>query len=399
MIALDGIRVLDLTQIMAGPFSAMLLADLGAEVIKIERPQGGDDSRRMGAPTASGESLSFMAVNRNKFGMAIDIRTHEGQDILKRLVRTADVLIENFRPGTMARLGLSYNDLCQVRPDIIYCSISGFGQTGPDAQRGGFDLVAQAMSGIISVTGTPDHPAKAGVPIADLNAGVLASHAILAAIICRMRTGEGQLIDTSLLEGALAYTIWESNEYWATGRPPIGVGTAHRNSAPYQTFPTRDGWIAVGAANQRNWERLATVMDRIDLMQDARFATNVLRLENLPPLVDALTATFQTRTTAEWLKILENAGVPAGPVLNMEQVYQYPQVQARQMELIIEHPKAGPVHAIGMPVKYSKSPGQVFRPAPILGQHTFQILQAIGYDQKTCEAWENQGIILDAHWA
>jgi crotonobetainyl-CoA:carnitine CoA-transferase CaiB-like acyl-CoA transferase len=395
--ALEGIRVLDLTQIMAGPFCTMLLADLGAEVIKIENPRGGDDSRRMAPPYYNGESAAFMAMNRNKYGIAVDIRTPPGQEVLWRLIASADVLVENFRPGTMARLGFGFEEVHARYPALVYCSISGFGQTGPYRERGGFDLVAQAMSGVLSVTGTPEEPAKVGVPISDLNAGLYASHAILAALLWRGRTGDGQYIDTSLLEGALAYTIWESNEYWATGIAPQRLGTAHRLSAPYQVFATADGWIAIGAANQRNWEALARALNRPDLLQNPAFATNAGRMANLPQLVETLTATFKTRATQDWLQALEEAGVPSGPVLTLDQVYQHPQVQARAMDIQVEHPIAGRVHAIGFPVKYSMTPGQIYRPAPVLGQHTFAILESLGYSPEQCCQFETGGIVLDAH--
>jgi crotonobetainyl-CoA:carnitine CoA-transferase CaiB-like acyl-CoA transferase len=395
--ALEGIRVLDLTQIMAGPFCAMLLADLGAEVIKIEKPQGGDDSRRMAPPYYNGESAAFIAMNRNKYGLALDIRAPAGKEILWRLIATADVLIENFRPGTLARLGFGFAEVHERYPALIYCSISGFGQTGPDSERGGFDLVTQAMSGVLSVTGTPQEPAKVGVPISDLNAGLYASHAILAALLYRARSGEGQYIDTSLFEAALAYTIWESNEYWATGVAPQRLGTAHRLSAPYQVFSTANGWIAIGAANQRNWERLVHALERPDLLADPRFADNSGRMANLAVLVETLTETFQTRTTEEWWPLLEAAGVPCGPVLSLDQVYQYPQTRARNMDLQIEHPVAGRVHAIGFPVKYSTTPGQMYRPAPVLGQHSFAILQELGMSAQECRQLEADGVILDAH--
>jgi crotonobetainyl-CoA:carnitine CoA-transferase CaiB-like acyl-CoA transferase len=395
--ALEGIRVLDLTQIMAGPFCAMLLADLGAEVIKIEKPQGGDDSRRMAPPYYNGESAAFIAMNRNKYGLALDIRAPAGKEILWRLIATADVLIENFRPGTLARLGFGFAEVHERYPALIYCSISGFGQTGPDSERGGFDLVTQAMSGVLSVTGTPQEPAKVGVPISDLNAGLYASHAILAALLYRARSGEGQYIDTSLFEAALAYTIWESNEYWATGVAPQRLGTAHRLSAPYQVFSTANGWIAIGAANQRNWERLVHALERPDLLADPRFADNSGRMANLAVLVETLTETFKTRTTEEWWPLLEAAGVPCGPVLSLDQVYQYPQTRARNMDLQIEHPVAGRVHAIGFPVKYSTTPGQMYRPAPVLGQHSFAILQELGMSAQECRQLEADGVILDAH--
>jgi len=395
--ALEGIRVLDLTQIMAGPFCTMLLADLGAEVIKIENPRGGDDSRRMAPPSYNGESAAFMAMNRNKYGIAVDIRTPGGKEILWRLIESADVLVENFRPGTMARLGFGFEEVHARYPALVYCSISGFGQTGPYRERGGFDLVAQAMSGVLSVTGSPQEPAKVGVPISDLNAGLYASHAILASLLSRARTGEGQYIDTSLFEAAMAYTLWESNEYWATGTDPQRLGTAHRLAAPYQVFATASGWIAIGAANQRNWELLARAMDRADLLQDASFASNADRRANLARLVETLTATLKTRTTEEWLQIFDEAGVPGGPVLTLSEVYQHPQVQARAMDMEIQHPIAGAVHAIGFPVKYSSTPGQMYRPAPVLGQHTLAILESLGYSSEQSRQLESAGIILDAH--
>ncbi len=394
--ALEGIRVLDLTQIMAGPFCTMLLADLGAEVIKIENPRGGDDSRRMAPPYYNGEAASFIAVNRNKYGIAVDIRTPAGKEVLWRLIATVDVLVENFRPGTMTRLGFGYEQVHARYPALVYCSISGFGHTGPERDQGGFDLVAQAMSGILSVTGSPEEPAKVGVPISDLNAGLFASHAILAALLARSRTGEGQFVETSLLEAALAYTIWESNEYWASGSAPQRLGTAHRLAAPYQVFATADGWIAIGAANQRNWERLVQAMDRSDLLHNPLFVTNSDRMEHLPALVDTLTQTLKTRTTEAWLQLLKQAEVPAGPVLTLDQVYQHPQVCARNMAIEIEHPLAGRVHAIGFPVKYSSTPGQMYRPAPMLGQHTFQILESLGMSAQECSQLEAEGVILDA---
>jgi crotonobetainyl-CoA:carnitine CoA-transferase CaiB-like acyl-CoA transferase len=395
--ALEGIRVLELSQIMAGPFCGLLLADLGAEVIKIENPRGGDDSRRMAPPYYNGESAAFMAMNRNKYGLALDIRTPAGKEILWRLIDTADVLIENFRPGTLVRLGFGYEAVHARYPALIYCSLSGFGHTGPYRDRGGFDLVTQAMSGLISVTGTTEEPAKVGVPISDLNAGLFASHAILAALFYRTRTGEGQYIDTSLFEAALAYTFWESNEYWATGASPRGLGTAHRLSAPYQAFPTADGWIAIGAANQRNWERLVQAIGRADLLQEPLFATNSERMAHLEALVDTLTETLKTRTTEEWLQALEAAEVPCGPVLTLEQVYRHPQVQARNMDVEVEHPVAGRIHAIGFPVKYSTTPAQMYRPAPVLGQHTFAILEALGMNAEQCQQLEADGVVRDAH--
>lgn len=395
--ALEGIRVLDLTQIMAGPFCTMLLADLGAEVIKIENPRGGDDSRRMAPPFYHGESAAFMAMNRNKYGIAIDIRTAPGKQVLWRLIEKADVLVENFRPGTLTRLGFGFEEVHARYPGLVYCSISGFGHTGPYREHGGFDLVAQAMSGVLSITGSPEELAKVGVPISDLNAGLYASHAILAALLARARIGEGQYIDTSLFEAALAYTLWESNEYWATGTAPQRLGTAHRLSAPYQVFATANGRIALGAANQRNWEHLVQALDRVDLLHNPRFATNADRMANREELVETLTETLSTRTTEEWVRVFDNAGVPCGPVLTLDEVYQHPQVKARHMDLEVQHPVAGRIHTIGFPVKYSSTPGQMYRPAPALGQHTFATLGSLGYSAEQCCQLEAEGVILDAH--
>ncbi len=395
--ALEGIRVLDLTQIMAGPFCTMLLADLGAEVIKIENPRGGDDSRRMAPPYYQSEPASFIAMNRNKYGIAVDIRTEPGKQILWRLIERADVLVENFRPGTMARLGFSFEAVHAKYPALVYCSISGFGQTGPYRERGGFDLVAQAMSGVLSVTGSPEEPAKVGVPISDLNAGLYASHAILAALLSRVRTGDGQYIDTSLFEGALAYTFWESNEYWATGTAPKRLGTAHRLSAPYQVFVTANGWIAIGSANQRNWELLARALERPDLLDNPHFASNAERMAHIAELVEALTAVLKTRPTKEWLKVFEEVGVPCGPVLTLDEVYRNPQVKAREMDIEVQHPTAGRIHTIGFPVKYSKTPGQMYRPAPVLGQHTLAVLESLGYSTEERQQLEADRVVHDAH--
>lgn len=329
--------------------------------------------------------------------MAVDIRTPAGKQVLWQLIETADVLVENFRPGTMTRLGFGFEEVHARYPKLVYCSISGFGQTGPYRERGGFDLVAQAMSGVLSVTGSPEEPAKVGVPMSDLNAGLYASHAILASLLSRVRTGEGQYIDTSLFEAALAYTFWESNEYWATGIAPQRLGTSHRLSAPYQVFATEDTWIAIGAANQRNWELLVKAINRVDLLQNADFATNADRMKNLSQLVTTLTATLKTRTTEEWLQILDKAAVPCGPVLSLDEVYQHPQVKARAMDMEVQHPIAGTIYAIGFPVKYSSTPGHMYRPAPVLGQHTFAMLESLGYSPEQCLQLETDEVILDPH--
>jgi crotonobetainyl-CoA:carnitine CoA-transferase CaiB-like acyl-CoA transferase len=377
-LALDGMRVLEITQVMSGPFCGLLLADLGADVIKVEKPAG-DDSRRMAPPTINGESAAFMAINRNKRGLGLNLKAEEGRDVFRKLAAKSDVLIENFRPGTMEDLSLGYDDLSPLSPALIYCSISGFGQTGPYRERGGFDLVAQAMSGLMSITGHLDQaPVKVGVPIADLNAGIYACYAILAAYIHRLKTGQGQRIDTSLLEAGLAYTFWESAIYFATGVSPPPMGSAHRLSAPYQALRAADGYLTLGAANQRTWEKFCAVIGRQDLLADPRFATNADRTRHQRELAELLEVVFATKSVAAWLADLERAGVPAGPVYNIEQVYRDPQVQAREMVVDLEHPVAGKTKAIGIPVKLSETPGRIRRPAPTLGQHTDEILRELG---------------------
>ena len=380
--ALDGLRVLDVSQVMAGPFCCLLLGDMGAEVIKIEKPNGGDDSRRFGPPFINGESAAFMAMNRNKRSLALDLKQPAGQKILRQLAARADVLVENFRPGTLEALGLGYSDLSQDHPELIYCSISGYGQTGPYRERGGFDLVAQGVSGLMSITGHPGQaPVKVGVPLADLNAGMYATYGVLSAYIHRLRTGQGQHVDTSLLEGGLAYTVWESAIYFATGMVPPPMGSAHRMAAPYQAFRTADGYLTIGAANQANWEKLCTMLHRADLLTDPRFRDNPSRTQRAAELAQELETIFITRSTAEWLSILETTGMPIGPVNDMAAAYADPQVLARDMVVEIEHPIAGRVKNIGVPVKLSETPGQIRRPAPTLGQHTNEILDEIGLTQ------------------
>jgi len=394
--ALDGMRVLDATQIMSGPYCGMLLADMGADVIKIEKPNGGDDSRRFG-PFVKGESTGFMAVNRNKRGLVLNLKSEAGREVFRKLAEKADVVLENFRPGTMQGLGLGYEQLRAVNPGLIYCSISGFGQTGPYAGRGGFDLVAQGMSGVMSVTGEAGGgPVKVGVPMADLNAGMHAAYGILCAYIHRLKTGEGQLIDTSLLEASLAYTFWESNIFFVTGQSAVPMGSAHRLSAPYQAFPTADSYVNIGAANQANWEKLCQVLERSDLIAEARFATTDKRMAHYQELAATISEITRSRPAQYWLTELEKAGVPAGPVYTMAEVYADPQIQARQMMLEVEHPVAGKVKQIGFPVKFSVTPGQLSRPAPIQGQHTHEILLEFGWSEAEIDQMRASGAIFEA---
>jgi formyl-CoA transferase len=369
MSALEGVRVIELTQIMAGPYCGQVLADMGADVIKVEPPETGDTTRR-----SMGES-AFRAVNRNKRSIALDLKDPADQATLLRLVETADVLLENYRPGVAKKLGADYPTLREVNPRLIYASISGFGQTGPYAQRPGFDLIAQGMSGVMSVTGEPGgNPVKAGVPVSDLCAGMFCAIGILSALHARERTGEGQQIDTSLWEGAMALTVWETAELWSTGNVPQPLGSAHRLSAPYQALRTRDGYVTVGGNTDRLYGRLCEALGRPDLIEDPRFVSNTERMANRPVLVAELESALRERDTAEWVEALLEAGVPAGPLHDVKQVVEDPHTAAREMVVEMEHPEAGTVYGLGIPVKLSATPGRIRRPAPMLGEHTDEVL-------------------------
>jgi crotonobetainyl-CoA:carnitine CoA-transferase CaiB-like acyl-CoA transferase len=378
---LSGLKVIDLSHVMAGPTCAMLLADMGADVIKVEKIPGGDDAHRMVPPSIDGESAAFLVMNRNKRGIALDLKTEAGSRALSRLLEGADVLIENYRRGTMERMGFGYDALRASNPRLIYCSISGFGRTGPYADRGGFDLVAQGMSGLMSITGEGPGcpPMKSGAPVTDITAGILACVGILAALHSRASSGRGQMVDTSLFEAGIIQTYWQSAICFATGQAPGPMGTGHPLNAPYQAFAVADGWITVGAANQGNWLRLLEALEAPDLGDDVRFATNAERMRNLPALQAKLTPLFKRRSSAEWLRRLEEAGVPAGPVLDVNQMHADPQALARKMIVETTHPTAGQVRAIGLAIKFSETPGGVRRAAPVFGQHTREVLRDHGY--------------------
>src|ERR1700730_13894288 len=392
---LSGLKVIDLSHVMAGPTCAMLLADMGADVIKVEKIPGGDDARRMAPPTIAGESAAFLMMNRNKRGIALDLKTKAGRAVLSRLLQDADVLIENYRRGTMERMGFGYLALRASNPRLIYCSISGFGRTGPYADRGGFDLVAQGMTGLMSITGEgPGRPPmKAGAPVTDITAGILACVGVLAALHSRASSGQGQMVDTSLFEAGITHTYWHSAICFATGQAPGPMGSAHPLNAPYQAFPASDGWITVGAANQENWLRLLEALGAPELRDDPRFTNNAQRMRNLSALTETLSPLFQRRTVAEWLRRLEESGVPAGPVLDIAKMHDDPQALAREMIVETTHPTAGKVKAIGLPIKFSDTPGGVRKAAPILGQHTQEVLLEHGFSDAEIDQMAAQGAI------
>jgi crotonobetainyl-CoA:carnitine CoA-transferase CaiB-like acyl-CoA transferase len=395
--ALAGIKVIELAQIMAGPTCGMLLADMGADVIKVEKLPGGDDTRSYTEPSIRGESAAFMILNRNKRGIAVNLKKPGGLEVVKRLLADADVVTENYRKGTLEKLGLGYDVLEKLNPRLIYCAVSGYGRTGPYADKGGFDLIAQGFAGIMSITGEPGGPpAKSGTSIADINAGILAALGIVSALVSRATTGRGQMVETSLMEAAIQQTYWQSAIFFATGQNPGPTGSAHILTAPYQAFPTKDGWINVGGANQSNWERIVKVIGRPELAEDARFRTNGDRMKNLAALTPLIAERLRSRLSAEWILDFEAVGVPAGPVNKIGEMLGDPQVAARAMVLEVDHPRAGRVKTLGTPIKFSATPGEVTRAAPVLGEHTREVLEGLGYAPAEIDRLRDEGAVLVA---
>lgn len=395
---LTHLKVLELAHVMAGPVCGLMLADMGADVIKVERMPHGDDSRRMAPELLGGESVAYLMMNRNKRGIALDLKTGGGRDVLKRLVADTDILIENFRTGTMDGLGLGYDVLKVINPRLIYAAVTGFGRTGPLAMSGGFDLVAQGMSGLMSITGEGSGrpPVKVGAPVCDITAGFLLTMGVLAAVSARERTGQGQLVDTSLFEAGIALTYWQSALTFATGIDPQPIGSAHPLTAPYQAFQCADGWINVGAANDTNWRRLAQALDRSVWLDDARFQTTQTRIQHRSALEALLTERFITATQADWLGKLDAMGIPAGPVLTISEMHAHPQTAARGMTPMVDHPVAGPMRTLGLPVKFSATPGAVLTSAPALGADTHEVLRAHGFSADEIGALAQAGAILTA---
>jgi crotonobetainyl-CoA:carnitine CoA-transferase CaiB-like acyl-CoA transferase len=385
---LEGVRVVDLSQVMAGPFCTMLLGDLGADVIKVEPPDG-DLSRGMGGrrlQMTGKDKAPFLALNRNKRSVVLDLKEPEGRDRLTNLLREADVMVESFRPGVADRLGIGYAHVSAVNPRLVYASISGFGQSGPWADRPGFDLIAQAMSGVMSVTGSAEaEPVKCGVPISDLAAGLYAVVGIQAALLARARLGKGQRVETSLFEAALGLSVWEATEYWATGEAPQPMGSSHRLSAPYQAFRAHDGFLTIAALTTSHWERLCNVLDKPGLATDPLYATNADRLANLETLSAEIERALASDSVDGWVGRLLAQGIPCGPILNYAQVFAAPHTAARDMVEVIEHPVEGPVSTLGIPVKLGDTPGTIRRAPPLLGQHTESVVAALSSGRS---AWE-----------
>ena len=391
---LAGMRVLELAQIMAGPTCGMMLADMGADVIKVEKLPGGDDSRGYQEPRINGISAPFLILNRNKRGIAVNLKHPHGREILLRMVKDADVLTENYRLGALDKLGLSYDVLAQVNPGLIYCAVSGYGRDGPLADKGGFDLIAQGFAGLMSVTGEPGRPpVKTGNPVADINAGILAVAGIAAAYVHKLKTGKGQIVDTSLFEAALQQMYWHAAIHFATGESPGPTGSAHLLAAPYQAFRASDGWINIGGANQANWERITDVLGHPEWRGDPRFATNSARMRHLGALTAAMDAVLAAKTKAEWIEAFDAAGVPIGPVHTIGEALAHPQTLARAMVIDLVHPEAGATKALGCPIHFSATPTQITRSAPLLGEHTREVLREYGYDDAAIDAFMSDGVI------
>ncbi|MCH2465866.1 MAG: CoA transferase [Gemmatimonadetes bacterium] len=383
---LEGLRVIELAHVMAGPICGLFLADLGADVVKVERLPDGDTTRYFSPPEIKGESAAFMMLNRGKRGVALDLRTEEGQAVVRQMVSSADVVIENFRVGTMERMGLGYEDLAALNKRLIYCQITGFGRNGPLSTQGGLDLIAQGYSGLMSVTGEGPgrEPVKVGAPLTDITAGILAAFGVVCAVLERERTGQGQRVDTSLYEAGITHTYWQSAIALATGISPAPLGSAHPMAAPYQAFQTKNGWINVGASNEGTWTRLTEALGVLELSTDDRFVTNADRMANLVDLIEILGLHFRDHPTEYWLKLLEDAGVPAGPVASVGEMLEHPQTQARSMVVDVEHTTVGSVRSLGIPVKLSGSkeghgPSGPRAGSPLLGEHTRPVLHEFGY--------------------
>lgn len=393
---LEGIRIIDLTRVLAGPYCTMMLGDLGADVIKVEAPGKGDDTRAWGPPFATGgESAYFLSANRNKRSLTLNLKSPAGLETLKDLIRQGDVLVENFKTGTLERLGLSYEALQELRPGLIYCTITGYGTTGPLADQPGYDFIAQALGGMMAVTGPEDgEPTRVGVAITDLMTGIFACNAILAALFARQRTGLGQRIDMALLDSQVAAMSYVASNYLVSGQEPARLGNAHPNIVPYQSFKARDKYFAVAAGNDGQWAKLVTAMGKPEWAEDERFAKNAARVQNRVVIVPLLAEVFATRPAAEWMALFAEVGIPAAPINNIREVFENEQVQARQRVQHIPHPTAGQIPQIASPMNFLTAPLEMRLPPPLLGQHNQEILRAVlGYSDDQIDALKQDGLV------
>jgi crotonobetainyl-CoA:carnitine CoA-transferase CaiB-like acyl-CoA transferase len=377
---LDGIRVVDLSRILAGPYCSMLLSDFGAEIIKIENPDKGDDTRAYGPPFLEGESVYFLSINRGKKSLTLNLKTPEAREILKKLIQQSDVLLENFRRDYLQSIGFGYDEVVKLNPKIIYASVTGYGHTGPWADRPGYDLAIQGQGGIMSLTGDPNGPPyKTGTSLADITAGLYATLGILLALQARQRTGHGQKVDVSLLDGQVSFLTYQAGIYFGTGKSPTRKGNQHPTIAPYETFKARDRWFNLAAGNDRLWQQFCDSIGRPDLKTHKKFATNPKRVQNHAELHPILEKIFAEKTADEWLALLEKHGIPCGPIYSVSEVLEHPQVRARDMVVERPHPKLKSVKMTGVPVKLSATPGEAGDAPPLLGQHTEEVLRELGY--------------------
>jgi crotonobetainyl-CoA:carnitine CoA-transferase CaiB-like acyl-CoA transferase len=392
---LTDVRILDLSRVLAGPYCTMVLADYGADVIKVEEPGAGDGTRAWGPPWVGDQSAYFLAANRNKRSITVDLKTSEGRQIIHELAAHADVVIENFKVGGAAKLGIDYVSLAVLNPRLVYCSITGYGQTGPYKERAGYDFIIQAQGGVMSITGPEaGEPYKVGVAIADITTGLFAASAILAALHERTRSGKGQAIDVALLDSQIAWLANVAQNYLATGEPPARYGNAHPSIVPYESFPTADGYIAVGIGTDGQYRKFCATVGRPDLADDARFAANAARVEHRAALIPQLQAIFITQTTAAWLELFNALSVPAGPINDVAAALEAPQVQARGMVQEVEHPTAGRIKVLGPVAKFGRTPATVRSAPPPLGHHTEAVLcDLLGYDAARIAALRQRGVI------
>jgi crotonobetainyl-CoA:carnitine CoA-transferase CaiB-like acyl-CoA transferase len=397
---LDGVTVLDLTTVMAGPYCSMVLGDMGANIIKVENFPEGDGSRRFD-PKVNGESYCFAVLNRNKRSLALNLKDPRGKEIFLKLAAKADIITENFRPGVVKKLGVDYDVVSRMNPGIIYASMSGFGQTGPYGRKGGFDIVAQGMSGIMMMTGEAGgRPAKVGIAMNDIASGVTALYGILGAYIGKLKTGKGQYLETSLLEAGLAWSFWESGAYFGGGEIPIATGTRHRRSTPYQAYKTKDGYVTVGANNTKLWSNFCNmVCAKPQWMTDPRFHDLPSRLKNIDALQDEIEQVFATQPTAHWVEKLDAAQVPGGPVYSYDQILADPHIKARNMVVEIDHPKIGRMKSLGLPVKSTGDLVAIRRAAPWLGQHSAEVLKEAGCASDELERLFAAGVLYDKYRA
>lgn len=391
---LENVTVLDLSRALAGPYCTLMLADMGADVIKIEQPGRGDDTRGWGPPFIKGESAYFLSVNRNKKSITLNLKESEGKEIFYKLATDSDVIVENFRPGTTEKLSIDYNNIRERNKNIIYCSISGFGQDGPYRHRPGYDLILQGMGGLMTMTGEQEGgPVKVGVAITDIAAGMFGAYGIVLALLSREKTGKGQYVDISMLDCQISWLTYQAGAFFATGKSPQRLGSAHPTIVPYQAFKTQTGYINIAVGSEKLWKSFCEAIDHKSLAENPEYATNKDRVQNREILISLLQTIFSQKSTEEWLQILDDHGVPAGPIYTFHQIFSDPQVLHRDMLVKMNHPTAGTIKQTGIQVKLSETPGAIEQPPPLLSQHTYDILSSLGYSSQHIETLKENGII------